>query len=291
MSELLIYINGELVPESQATISVFDSAFNFGDMVFEGVRVYDGRVFALEEHISRLYDSAKAVMIDVPMTQAEMRTAILDWLRANSIRDGFHFRPIVTRGNRRPPRTSPLFVQGPPNVVFVGGDIGPVSERGLRMITASTRRMPPEALDPKIKSGNFLNNIMAKLEALRQGVDDALMYDTNGYLAESSAGNIFLVRRGELFTPLPKSSLEGITQRAVTGIARDLGYGYRERDLTTVDVYSADEVFMTGTAAEVTPIVEVDVRRIGDGRPGPITRAIAERFAAYVRAEGVPIYE
>lgn len=291
MSELLIYINGELVPESQATISVFDSGFNFGDGVFEGMRVYDGKVFALDEHLQRLYDSAKAIMIEIPLSQDEMRGEILRWLRANQVRDNFHFRPIVTRGIRKPPRTHPKFVQGNPTIVFVGGEIEPSETSGLRLITATTRRIPPEAQDSKIKSGSFLNNILAKLEAIRQGADDALMYDTLGFLTEASAANVFLVRRGELLTPFPKSCLEGITRRAVMRLATEAGYTVRERDITPVDVYAADEIFLSGTAAEVTPVIEVDGRRIGTGRPGPVAREIAERFAALVRAEGDPIYE
>jgi branched-chain amino acid aminotransferase len=289
--ELLVYINGEFVPESQATISVFDSAFNFGDAVFEGMRVYDGLVFALDEHIKRLYESAKAVAIDIPLTQAEMRVAILDWLRRNNIKDGFHFRPIVTRGDRHPPRTSTKFITSLPNIVFIGGPIDPPEGNGLRLVTASIRRIPPQALDSKIKSGNFLNNILAKIEAFRQGADDALMYDTQGYLAEASAANVFLMRRDVLLTPLPKSCLEGITRGAVMRLAEEQGIPVRERDITPVEVYTADEVFLSGTAAEITPVVEVDARTIGAGEPGPITRDLSARFSEFVRQEGVPIYE
>ena len=289
--ELLVYINGELVPESQATISVYDSAFNFGDAIFEGMRVYDGRIFALDEHIRRLYESAKAIAIDIPLTEAEMRVAILDWLRRNNIRDGFHFRPIVTRGERRPPRTSTKFITTPPNIVFLGGPIDPPDGNGLRLVTASIRRIPPQALDAKIKSGNFLNNILAKIEAFRQGADDALMYDTQGYLAEASAANVFLVRRDILLTPLTKSCLEGITREAVIKLADERGIRIRERDITPVEVYTADEVFLTGTAAEITPVVEVDGRSIGAGEPGPITHDLSDRFSELVRQEGVPIYE
>ncbi|HZQ09612.1 MAG TPA: branched-chain-amino-acid transaminase [Anaerolineae bacterium] len=291
MSELLIYINGQLVPESQAKISVFDSAFNFGDAVFEGIRVYAGRVLALDEHLDRLYESAKAVAINVPLSKAELRAAILDWLRANNLRDNFHFRPIITRGERRPPRVDPRFCAGPANIVFVGGAIAPSKFAGLRVVTASIRRIPPEALDSKIKSGNYLNNVLARLEAIRQSADDALMYDTHGFLAEASASNVFLVRRGELLTPYPKSCLEGITRSTVMQIGQDLGTRVRERDITPAEVYSAEEVFLCGTGAEITPVIQVDGREIGNGQPGALTRVIADCYLEHARSHGVPIYE
>lgn len=289
MSELLVYINGELVPAAEAKISVFDSSFNFGDAIFEGMRVYDRRVYGLDAHIDRLYDSAKAIMLDIPMSKRQMRDELIRWLNANKVESDFHFRPIVTRGNRFPPRTHPKYLQGKPTVVFVGGPIEPGDGSGLRLITASVRRTPPESLDSKIKSVNYLNNMLAKLEAIRQGADDALMYDTQGFLAEASAANVFLVKRGRLMTPFPKSCLEGITRQAVIGIAQRIGYDTLERDITPVQLYAADEVFLTGTAAEVTPIIEVDGRSIGNGESGPITQQLADEYASFVRQEGVPI--
>ncbi len=291
MNELLIYINGKYVPASQATISVFDSGFNFGDSVFEGIRVYDGRVQALDEHLDRLYDSANAVAIQVPLYKAEMRTAILEWLRANNIRDNFHFRPIVTRGERHPPRVDPRFCTTPPNVVFVGGPISATSLKGLRMITASVRRIPPEALDSKIKSGNYLNNVLARLEAIRQGADDALMYDTHGLLAEASASNVFLVRHERLLTPFPKSCLEGITRSLVMQLGQEMELAVLERDITPAEVYLSQEVFLCGTGAEITPVIEVDGRKIGEGRAGPITVALSKQYNELVCRRGVPIYE
>lgn len=291
MSELLVYINGKYVPESQAVISVYDSGFNFGDSVFEGMRVYNGRVQALDEHIDRLYDSANAVAIEVPLSKADMRAAILDWLRANNIRDDFHFRPIITRGERHPPRVDPRFCTTPPNIVFVGGPISPTPLKGLKMVTASVRRIPPEALDSKIKSGNYLNNVLARLEAIRQGADDALMYDTHGFLAEASASNVFLVRRGRLLTPFPKSCLEGITRALIMELGRDAGMTVLERDITPAEVYSSEEVFLCGTGAEITPVIQVDGRPIGQGQAGPVTLKLSKQYTDRVREQGVPIYE
>lgn len=291
MPELRAYVNGELIPEGEATISVYDSGLNFGDAVFEGIRVYNGRVFKLDEHLRRLYGSAKAVDIDIPLSPSAFRSEILGWLRANEIMDNFHFRPIVTRGNRFPPRVDPRFVTSQPNVIIVGGPIGSPPVDGVRAVIARTRRIPPDCLDSKIKSANFLNNILAKLEAIRQGVDDALVLDVHGFLAEGATSNVFLVRDGALLTPWAKSCLDGITRGVVMELALHAGYSVAERDLTTTDIYTADELFLSGTGAEITPVIEVDGKPIGEGKTGPVALQIMELLRAHVRSSGVSIAE
>jgi branched-chain amino acid aminotransferase len=282
--ELLVYIDGELIPESTASVSAFDSGLNFGDGVFEGLRVYESKVFRLDPHVQRLYASAKAISLDIPMTPREMADEILRWLRANEIRDNFHFRPIVTRGPRRPPRLSPAFA-GPATVVFVGGEIGAPS-LGQRAIFASSRRPGPDVLDPKIKSLNFLSNIAARVEAMRAGVDDALVLDGAGFLAEASSANVFVVKDGSALTPYPKACLAGITRGEVMRLASDAGLDVREQDLSRTDVLNADELFICGTGAHLTPIVELDGLPIGEGIRGPITAHLTGLYDKVVVEHG-----
>ncbi len=288
-ADFLVYVNGELVPRDRAVISVFDSGLNFADGVFEGVRVYSGKVFHLEQHIKRLYESANAFEIEIPMRPAELTAAILEWLRANGVRDGFHLRPIVTRGDRFPPRLDPRFCSGGPNVIFVGGPISAANMQGLRVIVSAVRQIPSDSIDARIKSLNYGNNLLARLEARRRGVDDALMLDASGYLAEASAANLFLVKDGEVLTPWPKACLAGITRQLVMDLARARDLKVTERDLSTTEVLNADEVFLTGTGTEITPVVEVDGRRIGHGGAGPVTTDLYEAYQAEVQAHGTPI--
>jgi branched-chain amino acid aminotransferase len=281
-----VYLDGEHVPVESASISVFDSGLNFGDGVFEGIRVYDGKVLFLAEHLRRLYESARAIDLDIPLTREEMAADILRWLAANDISADFHFRPIVTRGIRNPPRVDPRFVVGRPTVLFVGAPIDPAPRTGVRVIFAHVRRAGPDVLDSKIKSISYLGNVLAKLEALRAGVDDALVFDTRGFLAEASVANVFLVRRGKLVTPWPTACLEGVTRDLVLDLGRQAGLVVEERDLTGSDVYGADEVFLSGTGAEITPVVEVN------GRPvpgGPVTADLTTRFRAALADHGTPI--
>ena len=289
--DLLVYINGRLVPRQEAVISVFDSGLNFADGVFEGVRVYGGCVFHLDQHVKRLFESATAFDIEIPMAPAELKAAIVGWLRANGVRDDFHLRPIVTRGERFPPRLDPKFCSGDANVIFVGGPISPANMSGIRVVVSAVRQVGSDAIDAQIKSLNYGNNLLARLEARRRGVDDALMLDAAGYLAEASAANLFLVKDGELLTPWPKACLAGITRRTVMDLARRRGLGVVERDLTTTEVINADEVFLTGTGTELTPVVEVDGRRIGAGEAGPVTSDLYEAYHALVHSEGTPIEE
>jgi len=289
-SSLKVYINGRLVPSEEATISVFDSGLNFADGVFEGVRVYAGSVFRLDQHVKRLYESANAFEINIGMSPTEFTAVVLDWLRVNEIRDNFHLRPIVTRGNRIPPRLDPRFCSGQPNVILLGGPISPADMRGQRLVVSSVRQINSDALDPKIKSLNYGNNLLARLEAVRRGADDALMLDADGFLAEASAANLFIVKEGQVVTPWSKACLEGITRRTVMELAAAQGYRVVERDITVTEVLNADEVFLTGTGTEITPVTEVEDRRIGDGVAGRATQTLYSAYVEMTRSEGTPIY-
>jgi branched-chain amino acid aminotransferase len=287
--DLKIYVNGKLVPSEEAVISVFDSGLNFADGVFEGVRVYGGSVFRLDQHVKRLYESANAFEINIGMSPSEFKTAILDWLRANHVEDNFHLRPIVTRGNRFPPRLDPRFCSAEPNVIFLGGPISPANMRGQRLVVSSVRQINSDAIDPKIKSLNYGNNLLARLEAVRRGVDDALMLDSEGFLAEASAANLFTVKDGTVTTPWAKACLEGITRRTVMELAGAQGHRVIERDITVTEVLNADEVFLSGTGTELTPVIEVDGRRIGDGSAGHVTQTLYSAYVELAHSEGTRI--
>jgi branched-chain amino acid aminotransferase len=281
-----VFINGKLLPKEQAVISVFDHGLLYGDGVFEGLRSYGGKVFRLAEHVDRLFDSARAIRLDVPMSREALGRAINDTVAANGISDGY-IRAIVTRGagtlGLDPNRCSN------PQVIVIADSITlyPMEfyENGLELITSSVIRNHPAALSPRIKSLNYLNNILAKIEGLKAGCVEALMLNHKGELAECTGDNVFLVKRGKLFTPpLEAGILEGVTRNAVIELAVAAGIPVSESALTKHDVYVADECFLTGTAAEVVPVVKIDDRTIGDGRPGPITRKLEARFHELVRA-------
>jgi branched-chain amino acid aminotransferase len=290
-ADLQVYVNGMLISAREAAVSVWDSGLNFADGVFEGVRVYAGRVFKLREHVARLYQSARAFQIEVGMTEVQFADAILGWLAANRVRDNFHFRPIVTRGNRYPPRMDPRFVDGGATILFVGGAIASASLDGTRVVISSLRRTGADVLDPRIKSLNYGNNLLARLEARRRGVDDAIMLDREGFVAEASGANVFIVRGGQLLTPWPKACLEGITRRTLMELATAQGIFAVERDITATDVVNADEVFLAGTGTEVAPVTEVEGMIIGSGQIGSVTRMLASRYAELVRSTGTPIHD
>jgi len=282
-----VYINGHLFHEEDAKVSVFDHGLLYGDGVFEGLRSYGGKVFRLRQHIDRLWDSARAILLEVPITREEMAEAVNSLLHANGVEDGY-IRIVVTRGagtlGLDPNRTSN------PQVIIIADTITlyPIEfyDHGLEIVTVSVTRNHPAALNPRIKSLNYLNNILAKIEGLQAGCVEALMLNHQGEVAECTGDNIFLVRDGVLLTPpLDAGILEGITREAVIELARQAGVPVRETPLTKHDVYIADECFLTGTAAEVVPVVKVDSRSIGSGRPGPITIDLTERFGALVRSE------
>jgi branched-chain amino acid aminotransferase len=285
-----VYINGELQPVDTASVSVFDSGFNFGDGVFEGLRVYEGRVLFLTEHIRRLYESAAAIFLNIPMTQQEMCDAILRWLGSNQITDDFHFRPIVTRGVRMPPRVDPRFASGTPNIVFLGAPIDPAATaRGVRVVISRYRSSPPDVVDSKIKSLSFLGHVLSKLDAIQHGADDAIVLDQRGVVAEGSTSNMFVVRHGQLLTPWPTASLEGITRKRVIDIGSELGFPVNERDLTTTDLHAADEIFLSGTGAEITSVIEFEGQPVGQGLNAPITERIRERYLQTIADFGTPI--
>jgi branched-chain amino acid aminotransferase len=282
---LKIYISGQLYAKEDAKISVYDHGLLYGDGVFEGMRSYGGKVFRLAEHLDRLWNSAKAICLEIPMTKEEMADAVNKTLQTNGIADGY-IRLLVTRGSGTlgldPNRC------GRPEVIIITDFISlypqEYYENGLNIITASTIRNHPAALNPRIKSLNYLNNILAKIEGAQAGCVEALMLNHKGEVAECTGDNIFVVVRGELLTPpIDACILEGITRDAVIELAREAGLTVREIPLTKHDVYVADECFLTGSAAEVVPVIKVDSRMIGDGKPGPITRDLTRRFRELTR--------
>ncbi len=292
MEELLVYMNGKFVPESEARISVFDRGFLYGDGVFEGIRAYNGKVFRLYEHIDRLYDCARVIDLQIPISKEEFANAILETLRRNNLKDAY-IRPIVTRGVGDlglDPRKCEN-----PNVIIItkpwGKLYGDLYERGLTAVTVAVRRNPIDALPPNIKSLNYLNNILAKIEANAKGGDEAIFLDHNGYISEGSGDNIFIVKNGMIATPPTLNNLKGITRTVVLEIIQELNLPFRETNIGLFDLYSADEIFVTGTAAEIAPVTVIDGRKVGDGRPGEITKLVMEKFRERTEREGVDIYK
>ncbi|HVJ85954.1 MAG TPA: branched-chain-amino-acid transaminase [Caulifigura sp.] len=282
-----VYVNGALVPKEQAVVSVFDHGLLYGDGVFEGIRVYGGKVFLLGEHVERLYESALAIRLTIPIAPAEMAAAVEKTVAANGIKDGY-VRLVVTRGAGS--LGLDIRKTSNPQVIVIADTISlypaELYEKGMEIITASTIRNHPAALSPRIKSLNYLNNIMAKIEATDAGTPEAIMLNHKGDVAECTGDNLFLVKRGELLTPpLDSGVLDGITRRAVMRLAVQAGVTVREITLQRHDVYVADECFLTGTAAEVIPVVGVDGRKIGDGKPGPVTLDLRQRFQRATRGE------
>ncbi|HZZ73008.1 MAG TPA: branched-chain-amino-acid transaminase [Pirellulales bacterium] len=284
---LQIWISGRLYDKEDAKISVYDHGLLYGDGVFEGLRSYGGQVFHLDDHLQRLWDSAKAIWLQIPLSQPALADAIYETLAANKLQDAY-IRLIVTRGagslGLDPNRTSE------PQVIIIADKIqlypAELYENGLEIITASTIRNHTAALSPRIKSLNYLNNILAKIEGLQAGCVEALMLNHKGEVAECTGDNIFLVRRGAVLTPpIDAGILEGVTRNAVIGLARQMNLPVHEVALTKHDVYIADECFLTGTAAEVIPVVKVDSRPIGDGLPGPLTRNLIKAFQALARGQ------
>ncbi|MCS7119263.1 MAG: branched-chain-amino-acid transaminase [Archaeoglobaceae archaeon] len=289
---LLVYLDGKFVPEEDAKISIFDHGFLYGDGVFEGIRAYNGRVFRLREHIERLYDSAKTINLQIPLSKEEFEKIIIETLRKNNLRDAY-IRPIVTRGvgdlgldPRKCKKPTIIVITKPWEKLY-----GNLYEKGLKAVTVAVRRNPYDALPPNIKSLNYLNNILAKIEANAKGGDEAIFLDKLGFISEGSGDNIFIVKNGTVLTPPAINNLRGITREVVIEITKESGIPFFERNLGLYDLYTADEVFVTGTAAEIAPIVEVDGRVIGDGKPGKITRKLIKEFERVTQTEGVPIYE
>lgn len=287
-----VYIDGQFFDEADAKISVFDHGLLYGDGVFEGIRMYHNRVFKLKEHIERLYWSAKAILLDIPMAPADLARACVETCRANGLRDGY-IRLVVTRGRgtlgldpRRCPKASIIIIAStiqlyPPEYY----------EKGLTLVTVPTTRNLANAVNPAIKSLNYLNNILARIEANNAGVEEAIMLNTEGFVAECTGDNVFIVQKGKLYTPpLSAGALYGITRNTVLDAARELGIPTAEPNLTRYDIYVAEEMFLTGTAAEMVPVVKVDGRVIGNGKPGPVSAKLLAAFREKTKTDGEVIF-
>lgn len=286
-----VFIDGKFCDESEAKVSVFDHGLLYGDGVFEGIRAYNGRVFRLKEHIDRLFCSAKAILLTIPMSHAEVVAAVVASCKANNLRDGY-IRLLVTRGvgtlGLNPNRCKN------PSVIIIADKIQlyppEMYEKGMAIVTVPTTRNHVNSVNPAIKSLNYLNNILAKIEANIAGVEEAIMLNAEGYVAECTGDNIFIVKGNQLMTPpLSAGALYGITRGVVMNLAREQGLEVTEPNLTRYDIFNADECFLTGTGAELIPVVKLDARVIGDGQPGPVTKALVERYHALTKSTGEPI--
>ncbi|GAA0137909.1 branched-chain-amino-acid transaminase [Paenibacillus sp. YSY-4.3] len=292
MAEQWIYLDGQFVTKENAKISVYDHGFLYGDGIFEGIRIYNGNIFKCKEHLDRLYDSAKSIMLNIPLTYQEMEDALVETLRRNELRDGY-IRLVVSRGAgnlgldpNRCPKAS---------VIIIAEQLAIYSEEayktGLKTVSVSTKRNLPDALNPKIKSLNYLNNILVKIQSNLSGAGEAIMLNSQGYVTEGSGDNIFIVKNGVITTPpCYLGALEGITRQAIIDICHEKGYKLKEEPFTLHDVYVANEVFLTGTAAEVIAVREVDGRIIGEGHAGPITLKLLEEFRSIVDKDGLKVW-
>jgi branched-chain amino acid aminotransferase len=288
-----IFIDGKYYSERDAKVSVFDHGLLYGDGIFEGIRIYHGRVFKLREHIERLFHSAKAILLTIPMSPEELIRATVETCRQNKLKDGY-IRLVVTRGvgnlGLNPNHCKKA------SVIIIADKIKlypqEYYEQGLQIVTVPTTRNLHSALNPAIKSLNYLNNILAKIEANNAGCEEAIMLNAEGFVAECTGDNVFIVKRGALQTPpLSAGALYGITRGTVMDLAREAGLAVTEPQLTRYDLFNADECFITGTAAEIVPVVKIDGRIIGDGKPGPLTRMLEERYHALTKVSGEPIYD
>ena len=286
-----IYLDGKFVAAADAKISVFDHGLLYGDGIFEGIRLYQGNVFRLEDHLERLWYSAKAILLNIPISRAEMAAAVCEACRQNGLRDGY-IRLLVTRGIGDLGLSPWLCPK--PSVVIIADKIALYPPEyylsGLSIATVPTRRVGPAAVPPMIKSLNYLNNILAKIEARQAGALEAIMLNEAGFVAECTGDNIFIVHKGRLLTPAAQQgALKGITRETIFSIAQQLGILLEEHELTRYDLWNADECFLTGTGAEVIPVVKLDGREIGDGKPGPVTGRVLTEFRQRVLTEGTRI--
>jgi branched-chain amino acid aminotransferase len=288
---MIVYLDGTYVDSSDAKVSVFDHGLLYGDGIFEGIRIYGGNVYRLDEHLERLEYSAKALMLTVPLSRADMAVAVCETCRRNQLTDGY-IRLVITRGEGDLGLAPWLCPK--PTLFIIASKISLYPQEhydnGLSIVTVPTRRISPDMLPPTVKSLNYLNNILAKMEAKQAGALEAIMLNAQGYVAECTADNIFAVHKGEILTPAASAgALKGITRATVFDIARELGIPMREAELTRYDIWCADECFLTGTGAEVIPVVKLDSRVIGTGRPGPITGRVLTSFRKRVLVEGTRI--
>jgi branched-chain amino acid aminotransferase len=286
----VVYVSGAFRPAAEASISVFDHGLLYGDGIFEGIRAYNGRVFRLERHIDRLFDSAKAIRLAIPHTAAEVCEIVLNACRRNEISDGY-IRLVVTRGPgdlgldpRTCPRAEVIVIVKPTLSIYRAPSVG------LRVVTSAFRRNSPDTTSPSIKSLNYLNNVLARIEANDRGADEALLLDGQGYVAEASVDNFFIVTEQGLLTPPTATNLKGVTRETLLSLAATLGIRAEEKLFTLFDVWTAKEAFICGTAAEVVPVVNVDDRPIGAGGTGPVTSRIVTAYEDLVRSQGTPIY-
>ncbi|SMO38033.1 branched-chain-amino-acid transaminase [Melghirimyces algeriensis] len=292
MEDRWVFMNGKYVKQTEASVSIFDHGFLYGDGVFEGIRVYEGNVFRLKEHLERLYESARSILLEIPYPIGELEKYVLETVQRNRLTNAY-IRLVVSRGVGElcldPSKCSD------PQVIIIADQVKmfpkEMYDKGLKVVTVPTRRNIPDALNPKIKSLNYLNNVLVKIEANQAGVGEALMLNSDGYVAEGSGDNIFIIKRGRLYTPpCYVGALDGITRQAIMDLCKRLGYQVIEEPFTRHDVFVADECFLTGTAAEVIAVVDVDGRKIGDGQPGPITRHLLQEFRKLVTVDGSKVY-
>ena len=289
-ADVLVYVNGHFVPRDEAKISVFDSGFLVGDGVWEGIRLHHGSFAFLDRHLDRLFQGAAAIGLDIGMSRDEVAAALRETCRVNGMSDGVHLRLMVTRGVKKTPAQDPRLVVGGPTVVIIAeykAADPSVTSAGIRLFTSSTRRPPPDTLDPKLNCHSKLREVIALVQALEAGADEALMLDVHGNVATCNATNFFVVRGGEVWTSTGEHCLNGITRALVLELARDAGIPAHERGFSLTDVYGADEAFVTGTFGGLTPVTHVDGRPIGaaDGA-GPVTRRLAARYRELVDAQG-----
>jgi branched-chain amino acid aminotransferase len=282
---LWVYLNGKLVPAAEASVSVFDRSFVYGDGVFEGIEVENGGIFKLDAHVERLYRSAAFLRIAIPISKRDMRDAIVEVVRRSELRNGY-VRPLVSRG------AGPLGLErvaelGPPTVVVMPQHRPPKEARTYRAVILATRRNPAQCLDPRVKSNNYLNNVLGKFEQLDAGADAGIFLDVDGFVSECCGENLFAVREGRLATPPATRTLDGITRQTVIALARDAGIPVAETEMTRYDLYTADELFLTATLSGIGYIVEVDGRRIGSREPGPVSRRLYELYRACKQRESV----
>lgn len=289
-ADIIVFVDGELLPRDKATVSVFDSSVQGGDAVWEGLRVYKGRIAALDGHLERLQDSAKALAFAGIPSSDDVRDAVFRTLEANGMRDEAHIRLTLTRGRKTTSGMNPRFNQSGCTLIVLAEWKPPVySDEGIRVITASTRRNTPQCLDSKIHHNNLLNNILASIEANVAGVDSAIMLDIHGFVSETNDTNLFIVRDGVVLTPHADSCLPGLTRQMVLDICASNGIPARERNLSLTEVYTADEVFTSGTMGELTPVLEADGRQIGDGKAGALTRRLQQLHREFAYEHGTPL--
>ena len=295
---MIVYVNGSFVDEDEAKVSVFDHGFLYGDGVFEGIKAYNGRIFALDEHVDRFFESAQSLQLTLPLSRSEMKQAIVETVRRNNLKDAY-IRPVASRG-KGALGLDPKSCKKATVVIIVDAEIRhpedtggtSLSQKGIKVITTTFRRNGPDVLSPRVKSTNYLNNILAKLQANAVGVQDAIFLNGQGFVCELTGDNLFIVKNLRVITPpLWFGVLDGVTRRAILRIGREMGVEATEEPLTLHDLYTCDECFCTATRVEVLPIIWVDGRQVGSGAPGPVTAKITKKFLELANREGTPVYE